>query len=424
MAKNKAKQNKRDYKLNCPICSKKYISVSVVNRHLRVVHNIKNYKKFEISSQQTTEAQPFEKLARSNKLFPYMVDTLKVKKNKTFGKHIVAECDIDVGKTVMVSTAYASVDYLSSNSESCFQCGRQAKKIQCEHCIDVIFCSKVCSRSRIHRQNCDERFNQNDCKTVRLVTTIIETASKSFPNVTSFLEFCANVLFKNKSHKDCKTPYSDYNEILQLTGKSEHSHLLMAKRIVTLLTVLPQFRLIDGAKTDRILFHLAYRHATTIAQNTFSEESALTNGGIVTRLSIYGILSRINHSCVPNVHHCLEMNSTIHCIVIRPIREGDQIYINYLGEMKFECDDDRKRYLKEVWGFDCNCEKCRFSFQIGDAMTNKWDNTYSYIKKNYNQTQSKQLKEECVKFLNKNASSWSSSVEFVANCAKNIINHT
>lgn len=219
----------------------------------------------------------------------------------------------------MISSAYASTEYLKSHANSCFQCGKQTKRIQCQYCFNVFFCSKKCASNRVHRKNCNKMFNQSDCGTVRLVTEIINTASNAISDMNIFFEFCAGIF--NKKTKDCQPPYSQYGEILQLKGKAEQQHVSIAKRAVKCVKCLPQFSSISTADHDRILFYLAYQHTTTIAMNSFSENIELTEGGILKRFSIHDILSRINHSCAPNLHHCIDDKDVIHCIVVRPIKK-------------------------------------------------------------------------------------------------------
>lgn len=168
------------HKVPCPICNKKFISNSVKNRHLRKVHSMENHKKLKNSGNEfgnKLETQAFQ----TNQSFPTIVDAIQVKETVTFGKQLVAKKDITVGNIVMVSTAFASVEYLSSiRDSSCFQCGKQfvaAKEIRCPHCINVRFCSRKCSLSRVHRIKCNQMFNQDDCETVRLVLEIIDKTS-------------------------------------------------------------------------------------------------------------------------------------------------------------------------------------------------------------------------------------------------------
>lgn len=219
------------YKVPCPICGKKYISTSVKNRHMRVTHNITNYNKFKEVPEndassvkaEVAEAIPLNSSFQKDKSFPFMIDALKVKTNATFGRHIEANCDIGVGNTIMISSAYTSIAYLPSKPNSCFQCGKSGNLVlQCDHCIDIYFCSTGCHLSRKHREFCNELFDKDDCKIVRLTTEIIDKASKSFPSVDVFLEFSANILLKRKNHKQCNPPAAE-RQIGRTRSLSTHS---------------------------------------------------------------------------------------------------------------------------------------------------------------------------------------------------------
>lgn len=142
----------------------------------------------------------------------------------------------------------------------------------------------------------------------------------------------------------------------------------------------------------------------------------------MTRVSIHDILSRFNHSCIPNVHHCSDNSNRTFCVVIRPVKEGDQMFINYCGPMKFTNDSDRRQYLKENWEFDCSCEKCCSKLQINGR--DELDQSYLNIKQNFDKMSTTELKTECVRFLDKYGRFWSKSVEFVMDCMMEAINES
>lgn len=132
----------------------------------------------------------------------------------------------------------------------------------------------------------------------------------------------------------------------------------MARRVLYFIMQHPQLNASKSPKTERLLFNLAYRHVNSISINAFSEEIKCSAGGICTRFSIFDILSRINHSCNPNVEHYLDDDDHTYCVVVRPIKTGKQLFINYASEMEFKSNQERKKYIKNNWHFDCKCEKC------------------------------------------------------------------
>lgn len=71
---------------------------------------------------------------------------------------------------------------------------------------------------------------------------------------------------------------------------------------------------------------------------------------------IYPTICLINHHCLPNAHN--SWNSDTMCETIHAnldIKAGEEITISY---DKGDPADSRRTYLKEKFGFDCNCSLC------------------------------------------------------------------
>ncbi len=83
---------------------------------------------------------------------------------------------------------------------------------------------------------------------------------------------------------------------------------------------------------------------------------------------IYLTICLINHGCLPNAHNSWNGDTeceTIHAI--RYINAGEEITISY---DKGGVSESRRTYLKEAFGFDCNCSFCSLplpELQVSDA---------------------------------------------------------
>lgn len=80
---------------------------------------------------------------------------------------------------------------------------------------------------------------------------------------------------------------------------------------------------------------MAYNNVNALALNAFSEKRIITKGGACIRYFIFDILYRINHSCEPNLEHYFDDDDVTYCAANRPIKAGEQIFINYLEQMEF-----------------------------------------------------------------------------------------
>lgn len=350
--------------ITCTICRKNYTSKSVYNRHLKNVHGIINKLSHDSNLVKAHGIEPSNLINLSfevHSVFPSMAKFLALKQNKKFGVHVITKEDISVDKVVIAASAFASIEYLFCTSSGCFTCGKITEaKIRCLNCIDVSFCSNKCKTNRTHRTKCDTYFNSSDCHIVRLTTQIISVAINEINDINTMIEFVQGLLFKKKNSAKCQPPFSQYGEILRLKESPVFANASKARRAVHYVMQLPQIQsqTTDTEQLKRILFNLAYRHANIIELNAFSEKTNCTKGGAIIRLSIYDVLSRLNHSCDPNVTHHIDDDDYTYCVVSRPIQTGEQLFINYLSQMEFQSNQERKRYIKETWNFDCKCNKC------------------------------------------------------------------
>lgn len=423
-----------NYRVSCSVCEKKFTSKSVLNRHMANVHSIKSYGQIKVDlvpihkqhassinepKSNVKRFEPFLNMSfESYKAFPSLANVIMMKKDEIFGVHLVANRDIDVGKVIVVSSAFASVECLSSIDSCCFQCGKSNNTnfIKCSYCINTFFCSKKCSLSKIHASKCNKMFSSSDSYIVRLTTETIKNAFEKANDTNTFIEFIKGVLFRKIKHNNCQPPYSTYGEILNLKGSKENDHATMTHRVVQCLMSLPKINCCQKPDLKRVLFLIACRHIASMKINSFSEEIPVSKG-VCTRYSVHDVLSRVNHSCVPNIHHYYDSENITRCVTVRPIKKGDQIFMNYLGEMKFNDEVSRKSYIQELWSFSCECDMCRQVIHASQP-----DPSYDFIKYNFNQGKnidpqnSNRLIEECKNYLNKFGHYWSNAIDFVVFC--------
>lgn len=130
---------------------------------------------------------------------------------------------------------------------------------------------------------------------------------------------------------------------------------------------------------------------------------------------LHDIVSRFNHSCAPNLYYITDENNITHCIAVRPIKKGEQLFISYLDEMKFQSTEERKKYIEDKWSFTCKCDKC---FPTTSTQCVE-DRSFKYIKKHIKDLPYKnreRMKQECITYLRKYGNSWTKCVDYVLNC--------
>ncbi|KAF2817588.1 SET domain-containing protein [Mytilinidion resinicola] len=71
---------------------------------------------------------------------------------------------------------------------------------------------------------------------------------------------------------------------------------------------------------------------------------------------IFPLIARINHSCRPNAQHAWNGNEGEETVyAVREIKEGEQLSLSY---HEGGPSSERRKALKEFFGFDCTCEMC------------------------------------------------------------------
>lgn len=92
--------------------------------------------------------------------------------------------------------------------------------------------------------------------------------------------------------------------------------------------------------------------------NAFALEEANGSGG---RFGVFRWVSRVNHSCAPNVKVVyVPARAWMEARVLRRIEEGEEVRSSYLPPADLVRLDksDRRERLAKGWGFDCACEAC------------------------------------------------------------------
>ena len=68
--------------------------------------------------------------------------------------------------------------------------------------------------------------------------------------------------------------------------------------------------------------------------------------------------TKLNHSCEPNVdYHLNKQDDTIIFKTTKDIKADGELFISYIDVNHCKCS--RQNNLKEDYGFDCECEKCK-----------------------------------------------------------------
>lgn len=352
----------------------------------------------------------------ANEQCPCIANVLELTQTEEFGRHLVAGQDMAVGQTVLIETDFVSVRCMNDADGDgdgdvdvmCDTCFRSKMNfIACEHCPDAVFCSFDCiTKNSTHKWVCGTFFAALHSR-MQLQIQAILVAINTFANVEELMDFVENVRAEEaeKMPKSLLSAESKYHFFfkLQKSKGSCLSYTLQAKQTYETLAMLPKVNaLFNSVEKRRFLMHLILHHLLVIQTN------GIVSGDPWSVVSVFNVLSMLNHSCAPNLYHP-RLGKQQYCVTIRPIRKGEQLFISYLSPNDRSTTEQRHQKLKYSWGFECKCERCDCTKQpIHDGPTInivqqiQSDPFYQFILENDgNSDEESELFEYCLKFLNK-----------------------
>lgn len=367
-----------------------------------------------------------------DKDFPCLADVLEIRENAEFGRHLVAKCDIEVGKVIIVSNVLATTA-VSDSLTTCRVCTKMEQNfIVCADCSNAVFCNGKCAEQiDIHRLECGTMFHKVDTKLKLPIQTLL-MAIDMFPSIDQLMGFVKRYVNNGngrgipKAANDTKSKYALFLTLIR--GKSSE-YIYLAYQVYTTILTFPRIQyMFNTEKKMLFLAHLTLHHVTVIARNSF-EHKKQDDIGTIKFHYIYDVLSLINHSCSPNLFNVSKPDDVAHCTTIKPIWTGEQVFINYLGINSVMPLKQRQEYL-ENWDLRCICERCEFekTYQPSPAKSAiEADAAFQYVINTCQEKECKaingecgkrkKLKQQCIQFLNKFGHiSWTPEIQLVVHC--------
>jgi hypothetical protein len=319
----------------------------------------------------------------ANEKFPfYVANCLYLDKSDEFGYHIRTKEDLNVGTIVAAERHLVSSMIEDRSYERCDHCKSRGllNLLPCDSCVRAMYCSEKCRQEAFecyHMHTCgsDDIFSENSTCMLKLFCFGLNC----FDNPTEFGKFLEEVGksrvtawdmdFRGLSQKEvnkklfqaANSVKQDKSVILSQTEDKLKDYAEYIAFITGLLFNFLKFKDVLVTEEQRdILRNFAYwqyliqnDHFIFCGWNRPTESSfySLLGMGSLT-LTYY-----FNHSCAPNIYQFYD-DSKVHFIVLRPIKKGEQLFIEY-GMKNFltAAFNERQEYLN-INHFKCKCEAC------------------------------------------------------------------
>lgn len=284
-----------------------------------------------------------------------VADCLKLEHNTEWGRHVVTTRSLNINETVMIERPFSFVGHDCSDSKynRCSHCYKALMNfIPCKNCVYSMFCNDECleaANNSRHKVECQlAKIEISNCegneKEFQLVLHTLCEINNAFETVEELIRTIESMIGGDSIETDGSNIKSKKLEmILQLETNKDKQDSSDFKRLIrnTLKNYVAVMRVNEfqerfaSDEDKRFLQHLIL-HLVHIAKQPilFSDlnvdvkifrEAEIRDYG----MGLYPVGSILNHSCVPNVY-CYSVDNRLICKVIRPIRNGEQLFRSYM----------------------------------------------------------------------------------------------
>lgn len=307
------------------------------------------------------------------KMYPCFANVLQIKNNTEHGRHIVANDDIDVGKTVMVDKNYVA-ETLNQKYKRCNICHRLAANLKpCNKCVFAMFCPR-CEENSFHDIECQINpvfFGSLQFKSYRMVVVrSILLATNAFADIDQLMTAVEKMLLNKAVEvpESLSDPQSEYRAFFKLRSNvRDQMDQKLPQKIYRMLIGQPEVsQFFHSEAHRRFLMHLIGHHITTIQNPNLIRNDRSSTGQtgdygedieIFLEHHLCISASYFNHSCAPNAYITLQ-NGMNTCVVIRPIRRGEQLCVTYDDKVLLALKEDRQELILSKFNFQCKCLRC------------------------------------------------------------------
>lgn len=320
----------------------------------------------------------------ADEMIPSMANVIKIVRNDKFGRHIVAGCDIEVDKTVVIEEPMFKL-LNAGEYKKCLVCLKEDQNlIPCKNCTSAMFCSATCFNNEFHKYECGMRNihyfeGANGVKVrngVRFVMQSVLNILSSFPSTDEMIQFVVECIeqFRNDpleiavSDGSIKSNFKTFLKLHYVKSCDEVFIFYVIHACIAYETLMDcrEFQeKFSTASKQRFLMHLM-THLISIfkSNNVLLREweggdiatTISTDGFVVFGAALFNIGCYFNHSCLPNVIN-IENEKYSVTKTIRPIKAGDPICIRYCVSA-LRPTKERREVLLKACQFFCNCELC------------------------------------------------------------------
>lgn len=286
----------------------------------------------------------------ASKTVPYVADCLELYQNKKYGRHIIANRNLDVGDIIAIEDAFCVLlprEKLYGQCDNCF-IENSRSLIPCKYCTAVMYCSEKCYDVAM------KNYHQYECPIIDDIHKMLKYTEDVFPlrmtfraianfgsvnDLTAFLSESDgqnnNVFNMDLGSTMGISPRESYAQIYSI--QKETSNLCRYRLFYLPSIYLELMRKTSMTKQfpENLLLKLI-RHHIQLLPAPIILEYVLKQGDVSVindvnedvALGMYPFRSLINHACLSNIAFTFSGTRAI-VSVLAPIKAGEQLFESY-----------------------------------------------------------------------------------------------
>jgi len=392
---NIGRKKKAEETLNLALKSLEF-SKCQEDEKLKIRQNIKNQIK-QVKSVNNVQSSD-DKLTRnemddSNPLLPGFSSAVKVVHDDVRGRYGVATRDIEPGTFILEEKPVAAILKEQHKTTHCDHCLSRLSSllVPCRSCTDVLYCSATCrdiAAGSYHPHECCVQDNfQNISKQFNEGRDLGYTHHRLCYRIITqhTLEYYRNN-HENLTRSNTKSGveggvfipggYQSMADLVSHSDRMDHHTLLPLLLSATLQIRMLQETKYFTAKQDKDCFTEDERILCKIIVHFLQVMKFNTHGIVESVLQeprrpllidvrsigcgVFPTLCLLNTSCDQNITKYNE-GSKVVGMAAKPIKKGEEISDNYFPSAPFMEKTERRKWLKEHYWFQCECNACEES---------------------------------------------------------------
>ena len=237
--------------------------------------------------------------------------------------------------------------------EKCFNCDIENNNLRkCLRCFQVRYCNQDCQHAhwrKEHEKSCMKPF-----KTVPII-------NKDLGLVATRVIKKGETIIREKPV--FRTHESLAQQFKQLRSEQQHELLCLYHSPHLLDGILYRNHTKEDQEKVREMIEKCSENEDPLLTDIFNSNAITNAPDVGGRSSLYLLLSRINHSCNPNVvWSYTRADPNIREVrALRDIDVGEELEVGYSDKslILYQTSDERRETLKQHWNFLCICSLCK-----------------------------------------------------------------